>query len=71
MKTKSITTILSSLAAISLGLTSCTTPAKTPVMAGTTATATATVPATKPYPLSTCIVSGEDLDSMGGAITKV
>ena len=27
--------------------------------------------AAKPYPLTTCIVSGEALDSMGGAIVKV
>lgn len=26
---------------------------------------------TKPYPLATCLVSGEDLDSMGGAVTEV
>jgi len=25
----------------------------------------------KPYPLKTCLVSGNDLESMGGAITKV
>ena len=25
----------------------------------------------KPYPLKVCIVSGNDLDSMGGPITKV
>ncbi len=25
----------------------------------------------KPYPLKTCLVSGNDLDSMGGPITKV
>lgn len=26
---------------------------------------------TKPYPLSTCIVSDEPLESMGGSITKI
>jgi YHS domain-containing protein len=26
---------------------------------------------TKPYPLTKCLVSGNDLDSMGGPITKV
>ncbi|MBK8095443.1 MAG: hypothetical protein IPK32_26630 [Verrucomicrobiaceae bacterium] len=25
----------------------------------------------KPYPLKTCLVTGNDLDSMGGPITKV
>lgn len=27
--------------------------------------------ASKPYPLRTCLVTGNDLDSMGGAVTKV
>lgn len=26
---------------------------------------------TKPYPLKKCLVSGNDLDSMGGPITKI
>lgn len=26
---------------------------------------------TKPYPLSVCLVTGNDLDSMGGPVTKV
>jgi YHS domain-containing protein len=31
----------------------------------------ATAPAVKPYPLKTCIVTDEDLDSMDGAVTRV
>ncbi len=45
--------------AIAVAMTSCETtskPTATPIT---------------PYPLETCIVSDEDLDSMGGAITKV
>ncbi len=37
--------------------------------AGTTTTAAATP--TKPYPLATCLVTGEGLESKGGAITQV
>lgn len=31
----------------------------------------ASVPSVKPYPLTTCLVTDEDLDSMGGAVTRV
>ncbi len=31
----------------------------------------ADAPAAKPYPLDTCPVSGEKLDTMGGAVVKV
>ena len=47
-------------------LTSCSSPSpdvSAPAMKGAAAV--------KPYPLKTCIVTDEALDSMGGAITKV
>ncbi len=31
----------------------------------------ATAPAVKPYPLKTCLVTDEDLDSMGGEVSRV
>jgi nitrous oxide reductase accessory protein NosL len=45
---------------LGLTLAACTTPE--PALAAEKA---------KPYPLKTCLVSGNDLDSMGGPITKV
>lgn len=47
-------------ALLGLSLAACTTPDGASTAGGT-----------KPYPLTTCLVTGNDLDSMGGAITKV
>jgi len=58
MKTK--LTHLFTAALLGLTLAACSTAA--PVTAAEKA---------KPYPLKVCIVSGNDLDSMGGPITKV
>ena len=58
MKTK--LTHLFTAALLGFTLASCSTPAPV-AMAGKT----------KPYPLKVCIVTDNDLDSMGGAITKV
>ena len=58
MKTKLITLLTTAL--LGLTLADCTAPE----------TATAAEKA-KPYPLTKCLVSGNDLDSMGGPITKV
>ncbi|MES2659711.1 MAG: hypothetical protein V4689_13925 [Verrucomicrobiota bacterium] len=65
------TPIALSAALLSLALLACaapdaaqTTPAPVPVAAKTKATI-------KPYPLDTCIVTDNELDSMGGEITKV
>lgn len=68
MRNHAIITTLS-LVALGLGLSSCkTTGTAKPDPAGGMAASTSAKP--KPYPLDVCIVSGEDLDSMGGAITK-
>jgi YHS domain-containing protein len=55
------TTIYSLITTGLLLLASCSTPSSTQ-------TANSGV---KPYPLQVCIVTGNDLESMGGAITKV
>ncbi len=36
-----------------------------------TSESTATAGKVKPYPLKTCLVTGNDLDSMGGPVTRV
>ncbi len=59
MKTKLITLLTTAL--MGLTLAACTAPE----------TATAAAEKAKPYPLKNCLVSGNDLDSMGGPITKV
>lgn len=59
-------TILSSLfitALLGLTLPACSASAPSPVAAKAADV--------KPYPLKTCLVSGNDLDSMGGEIVKV
>lgn len=53
-------TQLFAAALLGLSLTACTTPGGASTAGGT-----------KPYPRTTCLVTGNDLDSMGGAITKV
>ena len=67
MKIKVITAL--SFVALGLGLSSCktTSTAKQDPAGGMAASTSAKA---KPYPLDVCIVSGEGLDSMGGAITK-
>lgn len=53
--------------ALALGLASCeSTPSK-----ADTGKPMASAPAVKPYPLKTCLVTDEDLDSMGGEVTRV
>lgn len=42
-----------------------------PESAQTSSTALPFVAKTKPYPLTTCVVTDNDLDSMGGEIVKV
>ncbi len=58
MKTTLRTLITTAL--LGLTLAACTTPE--PALAAEKA---------KPYPLTKCLVSGNDLDSMGGPITKI
>ncbi len=53
------TTLFSALL-LGLSLTACSSP-----------DGAATAGGPKPYPHTTCLVSGNDLDSMGGAVTKV
>lgn len=54
---KANTLILLATLLLSLGLVSC---------AGTSATG-----GVKPYPLKVCLVTGNDLDSMGGSVSTV
>ena len=58
MKTKLRTLITTAL--LGLSLAACSNPQTTPSTQGV-----------KPYPLTQCIVTDNDLDSMGGSITKV
>lgn len=56
------TTLRSFLTTLMLGLTLAASSTSQPVKAAEKA---------KAYPLKTCLVSGNDLDSMGGPVTKV
>ncbi|MFC5457700.1 YHS domain-containing protein [Prosthecobacter fluviatilis] len=55
---KTNTLILLAALLLSLGLVSC-------------ASTSATTGGTKPYPLKVCLVTGNDLDSMGGPVSTV
>ena len=62
------TTLITALAAAFL--VSCTTPGTNRLSTSGTAPLAAKT-RVKPYPLKNCIVTDNDLDSMGGEITKV
>ena len=68
MKFTLITTF--TMIALGIALSSCNTTTAPAQSKGGGLSATEPAKA-KPYPLETCIVSGEDLESMGGAVTKV
>lgn len=65
------TPIALSAALISFALVACAAPEPAQTTPVSVPAAAKTKAKTKPYPLDTCIVTDNELDSMGGEITKV